>query len=286
MNSDPGNLDRGNVPSEACCASSPAAKTSGSGYAILSVGAHLRLWLVAAIGLTADLWTKHWAFTQLEAYPATTSPFVGIPNIVSFRRSLNPGALFGLGKGLTPVFIAASLLALGFVLFLFWHSGRNRRSLHIALGLVLAGALGNLYDRAYMIADVVKFTSNGKRVTIVGRIVDPREAMADRGGRPGIADSSAIWLGSWPGGEHARKIAPEYNPEVRQQGVVRDFIKMEPHFQLGRYHIELWPWVFNVADALLVGGVGLLMLNFWWERREEKAAQAAKPVQADPAAPA
>ena len=53
----------------------------------------------------------------------------------------------------------------------------------------------------------------------------------------------------------------------RRQGVVRDFIKVEPKF--GRF--ELWPWVFNVADALLVAGVALLLLNFWWERREARA---------------
>lgn len=224
---------------------------------------------MAVVGLALDLWTKHWAFTQLDPFAPPDKAFVAIPNLLTFHRSLNPGALFGLGKGLTPVFIVASILALAFVLFLFWHSGRNRRSLHIALGLVLAGALGNLYDRAYMIADVVKFTSNGKRITIVGEIVSPPGKMPIR-------------LGAWPGGERPREIPSIADPEVRKQGVVRDFIKMEPHLQLGKHRIDLWPWVFNIADALLVVGVALLMLNFWWERREEKrqhaaAAQAPSP---------
>ncbi len=216
---------------------------------------HLRLWLVAIAGLALDLWTKHLAFTRLDPNPANEHGLVAIKGLMSFRRSLNPGALFGLGKGLTPIFIGASILALGFVLFLFVNSGRNRRSLHIALALVLAGALGNLFDRAFMMADVVKYTAAGRRYTQVGKIMNPGEM--------------PIRLGVWPEGTYVRRIPSAAAPEVRQMGVVRDFIKMEPHFQIAGYQIDMWPWVFNIADALLVVGVGVLMLNFWWERKSE-----------------
>jgi lipoprotein signal peptidase len=145
---------------------------------------------------------------------------------------------------------------LAFVLFLFVHSGRHRRSLHLALGLVLAGALGNLYDRTYMIADVVRCSAGGRRDTFVGKVIE----QSDRG----------VVLGSWPSGAHPRLIRADWGPEIRQQGVVRDFIKMEPRIRLGSRTIEMWPWVFNVADSLLVVGVGLLMLNFWWERRASR----------------
>ena len=57
------------------------------------VPSHLRLWLVAAVGLTADLWSKHWAFTELS--PGRGE--VVIPHLMRFQRSLNTGALFGLG---------------------------------------------------------------------------------------------------------------------------------------------------------------------------------------------
>ena len=107
---------------------------------------HLRLWPIAVVTLAIDLWTKHWAFSQLDTSPPPGG-WVIIPHVMSLRRSLNTGALFGLGKGLTPVFIAASLVALLFVLFLFIHSTRDRRSLHVALGLVLAGALGGATAR-------------------------------------------------------------------------------------------------------------------------------------------
>jgi lipoprotein signal peptidase len=59
-----------------------------------------------------------------------------------------------------------------------------------------------------------------------------------------------------------------------QQGVVRDFIKMEPRIPLGGgRHLEVWPWVYNIADVLLVVGVAILLFNFWRERRAAHALQ-------------
>lgn len=230
---------------------------------------HLRLWLVAAIGLTIDLWSKHWAFEHLDPNPDPSSALVIIPHVTTFRRSLNTGALFGLGKGLTPLFIAASVLALGFVLLLFIHSTRNRWSLHIALGLVLAGALGNLYDRSFAIADVVRYQVNGRTHTEAFKRLPDEDS------------ELTIVVGTWPDGRYKRPILKQSVVSEHQQGVVRDFIKMEPQFTLWGRSIQIWPWVFNVADALLVVGVGLLMLNFWLERKAEIAAQ--KAAESSPA---
>ena len=168
--------------------------------------------------------------------------WVVIPHLMSFRRSLNAGALFGLGKGLTPVFILASVLALGFVFFLFVQSTRDRRSLHVALGLVLAGALGNLYDRAFMQADVVQYVIDGRTYTEAFKMIEEN----DKG----------FVVGTWPEGDHRRTIPKTCAPSIRVQGVVRDFIKMEPKFTVAGHSIEIWPWVFNIADVLLVVGVG------------------------------
>jgi lipoprotein signal peptidase len=232
--------------------------------ALYDVASHLRLWPVAAIGLAVDLWTKHLAFTQLEPDRGK----VIIPNIMSFHRSLNTGALFGLGKGLTIVFIIASILALGFVFFLFANSTRDRRSLHLGLALVLAGAVGNLYDRCFHLADVVTYTQNGLQRQIVGRIVRENE--------------HAIVVGSYPEGVGQQLVLRNMNPQVAQKGVVRDFIRMEPRIRIGSRQFDIWPWVFNIADVLLVVGVGLLMLNFWRERREEKRLEAQAAATATP----
>jgi len=222
---------------------------------------HMRLWLVAVIGLTIDLWSKAWAFTHLDANPDSSTAMVIIPHVMTFRRSLNTGALFGLGKGMTPLFIGASVLALGFVLLLFVHSTKDRKSLHIALGLVLAGALGNLYDRSFAIADVVRYSINDRTYSEACKRLPDQDT------------ELAIMVGTWPEGQYKRPVLKESVVSEHQQGVVRDFIKMEPKFTLFGQSIQIWPWVFNIADALLVVGVGLLMLNFWWERKAEIAAK-------------
>lgn len=159
--------------------------------AAYSLGAHLRLWTPAIVGLAADLWTKNWAFAQLGRTREV------IPDVLSLQRSENRGALMGIGQNMTVLFIVASLLALLFVLFIFVKSARTQRSFHAGLGMVLAGALGNLYDRIF------------------------------------------------------------------REGRVRDFIKIE--LRIG--DTELWPWVFNVADMLLVCGVAVLMINIWFDRK-------------------
>jgi len=222
---------------------------------------HARLWLVAVAGLLLDLWTKRWAFERLDPDHALTI----IPGLLSFRRSVNPGALFGMGQGLAPVFIGASVLAFLFVLYLFAHSRRDRWVLHVALGLVLAGALGNLYDRSFHAADAVWAPARsgpwwqgllGDRVCLaVGKLVGE--------------DERAWLIGSYPDGDGpVRGCLKGDERYLRQTPIVRDFIKLEP--KLGK--LEVWPWIFNVADMLLVFGVAGLVLNFWQERRAGREA--------------
>lgn len=233
-----------------------------------SGNAHLRFWVVAGLGLALDLWSKARAFSTLQSSEVHTL----LPQVVEFRRSLNPGAVFGLGAGLVALFISASALALGFVLFLFFGSGARQRGLHIALGMILSGALGNLYDRSFVKADVVVWkTANGAARTEVGVF------------RPD-APEGAVSLGDWPDGQDPRLIPAESVVAMRRQGVVRDFIKIVPDFPdwvplMGGRNV--WPWVFNVADALLVCGVILLMGHFWLTRDRFAGAQSATAHRID-----
>jgi len=55
--------------------------------------------------------------------------------------------VFGLGRGAQWLFVLISLVAIAIVLISFARSQARNRWLHIALALILAGALGNLYDR-------------------------------------------------------------------------------------------------------------------------------------------
>jgi lipoprotein signal peptidase len=206
------------------------------------LSSHLRLWMAAGIGLWADLYSKAWAFDRFD--PHETYPI--IKNLCSFQLSLNPGALFGIGTGLAPVFVGASALALMFVLYLFANSPTGRWTLHVALGLVLAGAVGNLYDRTTQSAYVAEFPNRGRDI---GRLVEQTD--------------SHVTIGDFPTGARPRTYPRPSGDRSSVQPVVRDFLKIEA--RLGRF--QLWPWIFNVADALLVIGVSVLLLHYWADHR-------------------
>jgi len=229
-------------------------RSSNFASALRDGRSHLRLWIVAAAGLWVDLWSKAWAFSTLDA----DHPMPVWEGFMEFRRSLNAGAVFGFGAGLVWVFIVASFAALGFVLFLFNGSTPRQRILHAALGMILAGALGNLYDRVFVEAHVVKvMTEAGQVDRHIGRVVE-------------TGPDGSVWIGSWPEGHNPRSIpADQIIGEPTRQGVVRDFIKFLPRLPtwiplVGGF--DAWPWIFNVADALLVCGVAILLLNLWFTR--------------------
>ena len=215
----------------------------------------LRFGLTALTVAALDLWSKHWIFANLP--PNTSRAF--IPNFIDFHRHLNTGAVFGSFTGQVSVFVIASLLALVFVCYVYWRTNKNQWFTQIALGLVLAGAIGNLYDRLKMEADVVvQTTANGELRESIGVIVEETDA--------------EIRLGSWPEGADVRRFR-RGDVETRRQCVVRDFIQFTSHFPDwvpkfgGR---PVWPWVFNVADAALVCGVIALLLTTWFDGKPKE----------------
>lgn len=218
--------------------------------AFFSFGAHLRFWLVAAGVLFVDLATKHWAFESLDPHEERSI----ISGWILFRRSLNDGAVFGSFSGQVELFILASVFALGFVIYLFARSAPGHWWFHLALALVLAGALGNLYDRAWMKADILRETRDGATGTVmIGTII--------------VQDADGVVLGDWPEGTHPRRFDfARGDLALVRQGVVRDFIKIVPRFPAwvprlaGR---DIWPWVFNIADSALVCGVIMLLVTTW-----------------------
>jgi len=227
--------------------------------ALRHVPSHLRLWIPAVLILWLDLWSKSAAFKKL---PADASVPI-IRGFLEFRRSLNDGAVFGAFTGRTGVFITASILALAFVLYLFGCSRPYQRVMHVSLALILAGATGNLYDRAFVKADVAVVSyGDGERRSHIGVLMnDP--------------NSERIQIGDWPDGTNVRSFDRK-DVELRRQGVVRDFIKFVPRFpkwvpKLGG--MDIWPWVFNVADAALVIGVVLLLIQGWFDRPRHRNAE-------------
>ncbi len=116
--------------------------------AVKSPAAWARFVLVGACGVAADLWTKHLAFARL-GYGPNARRVVLVPHLLRLETTLNGGAVFGMGQGLSLVFVIVSLVALAFVVYVFMTSSRRQWVLHIALGLIMAGAIGNLYDRVF-----------------------------------------------------------------------------------------------------------------------------------------
>ena len=156
---------------------------------------------LAIAGCAADLATKSWIFDRLGVPSGRTEWIVG--HFFGFQTSLNRGALFGLGQGQVWLFATLSVLAAVGILYWVFVFGEANRPLLVALGCIMGGVLGNLYDRL---------------------------------GLHGLTELSPE--GVWQ---------PVY--------AVRDWLL----FQYGD-----WTWPnFNIADSLLVVGIGMMLLHAW-----------------------
>lgn len=103
-------------------------------FAITSVG-----------GVIADIISKWVVFSQVNEF----GKVVLIPGLLNILRSENKGVVFGLFPGKTTVFIIFSAIAIAVILFLYIRSDKTIFLSNLALGLVLAGAVGNLWDRIW-----------------------------------------------------------------------------------------------------------------------------------------
>jgi len=154
--------DAESVPSAACSTGSalaPGSASDGWGRAWLLLAA------VALIGLSVDLMSKSLAFRHVADEPVLLDraavlgePAFRIPwhegitvlpfDLLDLRLVLNHGAVFGIGNGRRGVFIVITMFAIAAAIWVFrrWTAPGDRLT-HIAVGLVLAGGIGNLYDR-------------------------------------------------------------------------------------------------------------------------------------------
>jgi signal peptidase II len=152
--------------------------------------------VVAVVGSAFDIVSKNAVFRDL-GYPARHLPpfavgehrlFPQHPLVegessallegwVQFRlfTSFNAGALWGFGQGLQLLFVVLGLLAIAAVLYwLFGYGAARSLWLTACLALIIAGTIGNLYDRAglhgcedptgnriYAVRDFLLFTFGG-----------------------------------------------------------------------------------------------------------------------------
>ncbi len=157
----------------------------------------LRFVIPGILALGADQATKQWARAALGPEGSGRAKEV-IGKSLSFHYAENPGIAFSMFRDLRGgrfVLAGLAVVALVMVVRYLRSTDVTQRTLHVALGLIAGGAVGNLVDRL-----------------IYARVVD----------------FILVDVGVWP-----------LNP---------------------------WP-VFNVADIVLVVGVGLIALDILVSRR-------------------
>lgn len=155
-----------------------------------SVPALLAFALTFAVGVGADLWTKQAAFAELAPhgvrYDARYARHVINPDPdgravehdvvegwLKLQAMTNEGAVFGIGQGQRWLFVGVSVLAIGFIVYLFATSG-DHRFYQFVLGMLLAGVIGNMYDRLAFgyVRDMI-YALPGKKWPGTGRDVFP-----------------------------------------------------------------------------------------------------------------
>lgn len=104
-------------------------------------------WVIALGGMAFDLATKAAIFARIPLGGTHTL----IPDLLELHPSRNRGALWGFGSGLPHsglIFAALSVVAgVAICYWLFVRGAAADGRLTAALGLIMAGALGNCYDR-------------------------------------------------------------------------------------------------------------------------------------------
>jgi len=131
---------------------------------------------VALAGAGLDLWTKHLAFEHIQRYQEVTI----IDGFFAYGRTTNPGVVFGIGAGAKKIWLAVSVLAIPVILSIFFTVKKPKWILSIALGMILAGTLGNMYDRVFTevqeVRDFIKFyyrpASGGEKVWPLFNLAD------------------------------------------------------------------------------------------------------------------
>lgn len=139
-------------------AGTPAAVAAAAPPVERGFGGKLAFWLPWPLLVALDLWSKAAVFgfleAQAEAHNVASRPEHDWPAHTVWTGAVrldlvswgNTGTIWGLGQGAT---VPLMVLRCAAVVGLFWFVRNTQRAARVqqfVLGLVLAGALGNLYD--------------------------------------------------------------------------------------------------------------------------------------------
>ncbi len=92
-----------------------------------------------------DLLTKWLVFEKFEE----AGRVIIIPKVLGIICSENEGIVFGLAQGYNGVFIVLSFIAIASISLLHRSFNKSGYSASIAFGMILSGAIGNLWDRIF-----------------------------------------------------------------------------------------------------------------------------------------
>ncbi len=112
---------------------------------------------LAVVVVIVDQVTKRLAEDQLERSGVHSVPIVD--DVLRFTYVENRGAAFGLLQQQTAFFIVVGLIVIAVIAASYRYLPRSGLRLHLALGLQLGGAVGNLIDRVRQgyVVDFVDF---------------------------------------------------------------------------------------------------------------------------------
>lgn len=111
------------------------------------------LLVIVAVVLPLDQLSKLWIATNVSP----SAPIRVIPGFFSITHARNPGAALGLLQNVPVLFfIGLTVMALALIFSFYRKVEAGDRLSATSLGLVLAGALGNLVDRVFR-GEVVDF---------------------------------------------------------------------------------------------------------------------------------
>ncbi|MCA8912065.1 MAG: signal peptidase II [Planctomycetes bacterium] len=102
-------------------------------------------WLTLIGALIADIATKAWADTYVRPTAPRVTPI--IDGFIGWKWAENQGAAFSIMDGKPFVLAMIASLVLAALMFYMWKADPKRKFFLVALALVGAGAIGNLYDR-------------------------------------------------------------------------------------------------------------------------------------------
>jgi signal peptidase II len=106
--------------------------------------------ILFAVWLAFDLWSKadmQERLALVPGQPRSAHQIDVVPGFLAWQGTWNPGVTFGFAPRQTKLILA--LTGVATIALLAWFTGTRSRSrcLHVGLALILAGAIGNLYDR-------------------------------------------------------------------------------------------------------------------------------------------